>query len=324
MNISVIVPTLNRLNNLTLFLRSLKEQTYLPCELIVVDQSDDTLVRDYIQSNSDGNSFLIKYLNIKEKSLTRAKNFGVDHVSDKSDLVAFFDDDIELFNDYFEQMSAFFKNDTFKHYAVATGKICSDSGRPSVASRIRSLFISFDSLLCKFFILESPGNGKFKITGSPSFYKRSVNSTSDGEVISGGVSVFRREILDKFQFDGNMKTYCYMEDVDIGYRISRKFKNAFVPAAKVYHHRSPMSRSDKTITRSQFIQNYCYLFHKNIPKNILTLAAFVWSVTGLFMIALLEFRFQSLLGYVRGLGRVVLNRYDSLYPDWKKNLVQYQ
>jgi GT2 family glycosyltransferase len=115
-----------------------------------------------------------------------------------------------------------------------------------------------------------------------------------------------------------------MEDVDIGYRISRKYKNALVPAAKVYHHHSTTSRSDKTNTRSQFIQNYCYLFHKNIPKNFLILAAFVWSIAGLFVIALFEFKFRSLWGYAKGLGRVILNQYDSLYSDWKKNLVQYQ
>lgn len=322
MNVSVIVPTLNRPADLKKFIRSLEKQTFPPSELIIADQSDNDRIHDCIvgyQKTCD--AFRVKYLWNEDKSLTRAKNLAVDHVDRQADLVAFFDDDIELFEDFLQVMVSFFKKDPEKKYAVATGLISPDG---SNETGFRRLLAAVDSLLCRVFILGSPGSGKFKINGSPSFYRSTAGPASDVEVISGGVSVFRKEILDTFRFDGNMKTYCYMEDVDIGYRISRKHQNALVPEAKVYHRHSPESRSDKAATRSQFIQNYCYLFRKNIPGNVLTRTAFIWSVAGLFVIALCELQFRSLWGYAEGLGRVVSNQYDSLYPGWQKNLVQYQ
>lgn len=324
MNISVVVPTLNRLEDLKTFLRSLEKQTCLPNELLIVDQSDNDETLETLDTYKSLLPFELKYIRTNKKSLTEAKNLAVTHLNHQTDLVAFFDDDVELFNDFLQKMVLVFRDDYKKEYAVATGMISHEgNNKPDIGS-FRKLLVSIDSFLCRFFILGSPGSGKFKINGSPSFYNKSMNDPSDVEVISGGVSVFRKEILNTFKFDGNMKAYCYMEDVDIGYRISRKYKNTFVPAARVYHHHSPTSRSDKTITRSQFIQNYCYLFYKNIPRNILTCAAFVWSLAGLFAIALFELQFQSLLGYARGLGRVILNQYDSLYPGWKKNMEQYQ
>ncbi len=324
MKLSVIVPTINRPKDIKTFVDSLARQTCQPNELLIVDQSDNDETRDALDTYKPHLPFEIKYIRMSEKSLTRAKNLAVSHVDHQTDLVAFFDDDIELFEEFLQVMASFFQKDPGKKYAVATGVICHDDHNKNAAGGFRRLSASIDSLLCTFFVLGSPGSGKFKINGSPSFYDGAIGSTSDVEVISGGVSVFRKEILDTFKFDGNMKTYCYMEDVDIGYRISRKYKNALVPAAKVYHHHSPASRSDKIITKSQFIQNYCYLFRKNIPGNFLTRAAFVWSITGLFAIALCELQFRSLWGYAEGLGRAVSNQYDSLYPDWEKNLAQYQ
>jgi GT2 family glycosyltransferase len=324
MKLSVIVPTMNRSEDIVTFVDSLARQTCLPNELLIVDQSDNDATLDTLDTYKSHLPFELKYIRTREKSLTRAKNLAVSHVDDQTDLVAFFDDDIELFEDFIQQMVLFFKNDSKQEYAIATGIICHEAHNKTLIHRFRSAMISIDALLCRLFILGSPGNGKFKINGSPSFYNRSINSTTDVEVISGGVSVFRKEILNTFKFDGNMKTYCYMEDVDTGYRISRKYQNALVPAAKVYHHHSPVSRSDKTITRSQFIQNYCYLFHKNIPKNFLTCATFIWSIAGLIVIALCELQFRSIFGYIKGLWKVIFNQYDSLYPDWEKALVQYK
>jgi glucosyl-dolichyl phosphate glucuronosyltransferase len=322
-NISVIVPTLNRLNDLKSFIHSLEKQTYLPRELIIVDQSDNDLIRNFIQRYAQSAPIVVKYLSSPEKSLTRAKNIGVSHLNNTIDLVAFFDDDIELFPDYLEAMESFFQNDKDGRYAVATGMIRHKDPVNAYGSILHFFIRRLDSVLCRFFVLGSPGNGHFKLNGLPAYYQQE-GAAQNVEVISGGVSVFRKEILKHFKFDGNMKTYCYMEDADMGYRISRTYQNAFLPDAKVWHHHSPSSRLGISTTKSQFIQNYFYLFHKNVPKNLLTLSAFVWSIAGLFVIAACELQFQAMKGYAVGLKKGIFRHYDSLFPDWREKMALYK
>jgi GT2 family glycosyltransferase len=325
MYISVIVATLNRLGDLKLFIRSLEKQSYPPLELVIVDQSDNGQIKEYINGYLPSAPFPIKYVFTNDKSLTRAKNLGVVHLSEACNLVAFFDDDIVLFSDYLERMNDFFQRDNNKHYAVATGMIHREDprNRDGIESSWRLFAQYLDVALSKCFILSSVGNGCFKINGLPAYLYES-GSVRDVEVISGGVSVFRREILEQFKFDGNMKTYCYMEDVDMGYRISRQYQNVFLPTAKVYHHHSETNRLNRSTAKSQLIQNYVYLFRKNIPKNVFTFSAFIWSIIGLFSIAACELQFRSFLGYAVGLGKGMLGRYDSLFPDWQDQMSLYK
>ena len=81
---------------------------------------------------------------------------------------------------------------------------------------------------------------------------------------------------------------------------------------------------NESTTKSHFIQNYIYLFRKNLPKNMLTFLAFVWSIIGLFFVAALEFRGSALAGYADGLFKGARGRFDSLYPDWQENMHLYE
>ena len=188
---------------------------------------------------------------------------------------------------------------------------------------MHSIKYYLDSVLCKIFILSSRGKGHYKLNGMPA-YCLQAGVVQNVEVISGGVSVFRKEILKHFIFDGNMKTYCYMEDADMGYRISRTHQNAFLPTARVWHHHSSSGRLGVSTTKSQFIQNYFYLFRKNVPRNLWTVSAFIWSIAGLFVIAACELQFRAMRGYIAGLRKGIFCQYDSLFPDWRENMILYK
>ena len=43
---------------------------------------------------------------------------------------------------------------------------------------------------------------------------------------------FRRNVLDEFRFDEQFKGYSFMEDCDISYGVSRKYKVMFTPFAE--------------------------------------------------------------------------------------------
>ena len=189
MRISVIIPTLNRLDDLKSFVRSLEKQSILPHELIIVDQSSDGRIKEYANQYAPKASFAVKYVFTEERSLTRAKNLGILHLDETCKLVAFFDDDIVLFPDYLQEMNVFFEKDEDRRYAVATGMIHPEGIQHGSAWSLRSLVQGFDTMLCKCFVLGSEGDGHFKINGLPA-YIRETKSARDVEVMSGGVSVF--------------------------------------------------------------------------------------------------------------------------------------
>ena len=97
MNISVIIPTLNRSEDLKVSLLSILGQSYPVFEVIVIDQSDDNITK---QLCSELNSEFIKrdiklnYIYQSDKSLAKARNAGLSVV--QGEIIAFFDDDIEL------------------------------------------------------------------------------------------------------------------------------------------------------------------------------------------------------------------------------------
>ncbi len=322
MRISIIVPTVNRLNDIKTFIRSLEKQTLPPFELIIVDQSDDNAVKDYAVQYASHTVFPVKYLRTNIKSLTRARNLGIENISSESDLVGLYDDDMALHDTYLKETAKFMARDKDKCYGVAVGNIIKEQYSVDGIGAIYNNVLIF---LQKFFLLPAQGNGKFRINGMPTFY--SINPTEnpiDVEVISGGVATFRKELFDEYRFDGNMRSYCYMEDDDIGYRISRKYRIVYIPSAKAYHNESPMNRMKISDNRSMFIQNYIYLFRKNIPKTPLSISALIWSIIGLFITAIYCRNLSAIKGYFKGLIKALNGNYDSLFPDWREKIHLYR
>ena len=90
--VSVIVPTFNRAYILEKTINFLLEQTYPDYEIIIIDQSEYPETKKY-EKKSD----IIKYIHIKERSVTNARNVGIK--KSKGDIILFLDDDIIPDND---------------------------------------------------------------------------------------------------------------------------------------------------------------------------------------------------------------------------------
>jgi glycosyltransferase involved in cell wall biosynthesis len=108
MKISVIFPTYQRVHDLERALDSLLEQTLLPFETIVVDQSDDEETKKLCNKDIYINQLNMKYLYSDCKSPPKAKQIGMEHLSLKTDAFVFFDDDVKLEPNYLEEVANFF------------------------------------------------------------------------------------------------------------------------------------------------------------------------------------------------------------------------
>jgi glycosyltransferase involved in cell wall biosynthesis len=88
MKVSLILATVNRVNELEIFLKSLSNQTYQKFELILVDQNMDARLNEIV--NKYRSTCKIKHIQA-ERGLSKARNVGFHHIT--GDIVAFPDDD---------------------------------------------------------------------------------------------------------------------------------------------------------------------------------------------------------------------------------------
>lgn len=96
---SLIIATINRAHILEKCLQNMKMQTYQNFETIIVDQSDNDEVQNLI--NRSVYSFEIKYIHIKEKGLSNARNIGI--ASASGDYFCLIDDDGLYEIDYLDE-----------------------------------------------------------------------------------------------------------------------------------------------------------------------------------------------------------------------------
>ncbi|CAM3438743.1 glycosyltransferase family 2 protein [Aequorivita lipolytica] len=112
MFISVIIPTRNRYEYITLLVDDLQNQTVSNFEIIVIDQSDN---KQFIAD--------CKHIFTNTRGPCISRNVGVK--KSKGDILVFLDDDARVYNDFIEEVTSPIIKDRFD--AVA-GAICDPEG----------------------------------------------------------------------------------------------------------------------------------------------------------------------------------------------------
>lgn len=102
MEVSVIIPTYNRVKDVDECLDSIILQRILPKEVIIVDDSDNDEIKNLVEHRKDKfkeKDIVLRYIrNEKEKSLTIARNIGIENAT--GDTILFLDDDVILDKNY--------------------------------------------------------------------------------------------------------------------------------------------------------------------------------------------------------------------------------
>lgn len=116
MLVSLIMPTLNRFDDIYIFLDSLCEQTYKEFELIIVDQNENYKVKEISDKYVD--RLKINYIKSDKKGLSYNRNIGIDAAN--GEILAFPDDDCAYKSDTIEKTVNFFKEN--KDYKIRSCK----------------------------------------------------------------------------------------------------------------------------------------------------------------------------------------------------------
>lgn len=318
-----MICTKDRLHDTVRCINSILKQNRLPDEIIVVNTGNVDTLSSKIKEmlNERKLACAVRCLCIcSNAGLTIQRNIGVKASS--GDIIFFFDDDVVLEEDFVDKIVRVFEYDSDKKIGGASGIITNVTprsilyrfhgvkreGASSLSCSLKKQFLRFCNfclfyIFNKVFFLETVGDGSFRLSGFSTEH-RTLSSNLRGymltEFIDGCRMAYRREVFAEFSFDESLRAYCYMEDADFSYRVSRKYQNVIVPSAKLAHYSHPIAKDLEHPRAKMLIENHWYLFHKNFPQDIKHKIAFYVSIVGLLIQALIPVvgswrRFRGLL-----------------------------
>lgn len=273
MKLSIIICTRNRFDDFVKTLPSIASQTRLPDELIVVDSSDENKLETHLTSVKL--SFPVRYFQTSP-GLTLQRSHGIREC--ESDLIFFFDDDVNLDKNYLAEVERVFVKDTNHKIGAVGGKIVEHS---SPTTRLRLEQFTFYVLRLIFGVVGTR-NGKFYPSGMPS-HPRKNQPSGYIECLSGCCMAFRREVFEKAKFDEALSHYGLMEDVDISKQtLDAGYKIYYQTSATLIHNESPMNRLNVQQWAEMSVVNYDYLFRKSWAQDKWRWLFYYWALVGLF------------------------------------------
>lgn len=284
-SISVVVPTLHRPKDLLRLIGFLlKQDIEEEFELIIVDQSKNNLTRDIVaESLADSiykkHKMIVRYAYRPDiTSLTQARNFGLSLVS--RDVVIFFDDDSVPASNCLSSMVSLFQNVDDDVAAIGTQVI---------EPKERSFFSA--NIFYKWCYGSSCG----------AMSREKYPEPIPANCLSGCSAAFRTRIVKKILFDEAFVGYSLGEDMEISFRLTKLgYRILFNPHTFIMHYPSQENRLPRANIFSDRVFNCCYIFRKNVPKNIENTAAFGLMFIGLWVRCLNEAIQKRCLSPVKG------------------------
>lgn len=309
--IAIIIPTKNRPQDVARCLNSIKNQTILPHEVVIVDSSDvDTLKS--IQDIFPG--LKIRYLREWNASKNRARNIGIESAS--AQIVLILDDDVILEKDHVKEIMRVFALGAERTGGV-TGRLVRSPELKTPFLRVR---VIVRRIFARAFLLTraravDEREGRFYPSGRLQIIKDS-NRIIPCEFLAGADMAFRREIAKEFRFDENMRGYSWGDDDDFSYRLSRKYTNFYTPHARYIHVERGLTEIEPEAYARLSIEGHYYFYDKNLPKDFKHKFAFWWSVFGCFLSTLAMTLVTRRAGRLRGLTRGLIAARSKRAKGW--------
>lgn len=203
--LTAVIPTRNRPNDLVEAVVSIIAQTRLPDELIIVDQSPGDESRILVEPiMSDCTSINLVYIHDSRISgLVDAKRVAAGRAN--GDIVCFLEDDVILDARYFEEIEKGFIQNI--EMMGCSGVITNQPHQSSLYRFMHGLFFKG--------IFNDPRVSIFNIGSN------AKNNMILCDVLSGGLSAWRREVLSVVQFDVE-NGFFMLEDIEYSTRVVKK------------------------------------------------------------------------------------------------------
>lgn len=288
LTLSAVIPTKNRAADLGKAVGSILTQTRPADELMVIDQSPGSESSELVHAMvPPGHSTRLVYIHDPSiAGLVDAKRVATTRAA--ADVICFLEDDIVLEPDYLQHIE-----DGFLSQPDMRG--C--SGAISNQPRSSALFVAIHGIFFR---------GIFHDPRIRIFSRTSKDSTAlvRCDVLSGGLSAWRREVFEQVAFD-TRNGFFMSEDIEFSTRVVRTYGHCLYvnPRARLAHHWSPVNRDVQNLRQRRKLTEAVtyYKTRRGWPGARAGLSmAMVWYLAeALFQAA----RFRSpgpLSGYFRG------------------------
>lgn len=277
MKFSLIICTYNRRTAIETLLNSVVTQSVYPNQIIIVDGSLNQETKVFFETSTYEN--LDYYLvNDAIRGLTKQRNFGISKVNTTSEIVCFLDDDTILEPNYFFEILNTYVNfpDAFGVGGYITNEV--EWKENTINYKGNSRYFTYDGfhriedkrfILRKTLGLDSdvlPGFSPLFSHGRSLSYLPTSGKTYKVEQLMGGVSSFRKEVLDKYKFSTYFEGYGLYEDAEFTIRIS-KFGQLYLNTnAKLEHHHDESGRPNKYCYGKMVVRNGWYVWRTKNPN----------------------------------------------------------
>ena len=273
--VSVIIPTYHRPNDLNNCLDSILSQTRLPDEIILIDDGD-------LAGFPKQELFLDKgieciYTRKSPPGVTESRNKGADLA--RGNILIFLEDDVVLFKDYIAQLLLIYETQDDDGELGGVGGIIDNESLTLVDILIERIpFVLFG--------ISGFREGEILRSGFATDYGRSglpITKVKQVDFLLGGVSSYKKVIFDEFRFSNRYRSasgYGQGEDKDFSYRVSRRYKLLINPSARLLHYSAPKKNFNRFIKGRAFILSRYYFFSENVKKSSLDWIFFWYAILG--------------------------------------------
>lgn len=292
MTFSIVIPTKNRPKRLIAVFESILNQKKIPEQIIIIDQSDDDKVNKSIFFKLIKKfKLILHYIHDKKiNGLVEAKHMSIS--LNTCNYVTFLDDDIILEKNYLYEIE-----NSLKKSPDMIGLNGFIKNYPKVSLTKRLIF-----RITHFGIFR---DNRMSIISS---IKPDSINPKKVDVLSGGLSTWRRDVLDSVPFDIKNGFHAY-EDKEFSMRVFKKFSKSFfiIPLAKLNHYHSEVNRQTKLNRVQNDVIEIIMFFKKNWKLSFLGLDLIVLLFGLLINSIMLSIKFRNhlfvknfLVGTVKG------------------------
>ena len=300
-------------------LSSIKNQTWYPDEILIIDGSTNDDTKNTLENNTFQNLSYFK-VDAENRGLTKQRNFGISKVSNAIDIVCFLDDDTILEKEYFENLIA-----TYSIYPEALavgGYITNESSWQKVSQDYVSNSNEFyydgwkKTDGSRFVIRKKLGlDSNLPPCFMPEFsHGRSVgflppsNKIYEVQQFMGGVSSYKKSIVDTNKFSTYFEGYGLYEDADFTLRLSNIGKLYVNTAARLAHYHDGSGRPNKFSYGKMVVRNGWYVWKVKYPKPSIK-ARIKWNLIA-FLLTIIRFSntfttTDSKAAFTESIGRIV-------------------
>ncbi len=299
--VSILLPTMNRRDDLLEFVGTLIQQTVPAHELVIVDAGAVPDLDKDLQAALDGSGVALRYTR-SEPGTSLQRNIGLGQVV--GDFVFLLDDDMMLEPDFIEKMLEAFDLPFDPPVGGVLGTYSSPPRPRGWRQRYFEAFGITHAVEGDHSSMSTSGGVRWLLNPSRPV---AVPVAATGRV------AYRKEALVGETFDEFLPGYTMAEDVEFSYRIAKKWTLVHTPYARLFHKRAQGGRVNYGDRVGRIIYSRFYFFKKHMDKTPKEVAAFAWTNLGIsaFYTGMGLFKAprgekaQVLRGVARGYGRCV-------------------